>query len=77
LLVSWYAEFSVTIHCYYHVRALRTQLLVWTCAVENCFWNSVAEESASFDARLLAGFEVVLVFVVGHSRGVNRGRAIH
>jgi len=50
---------------------------VWTCAVENCFWNSLAEESASFDARLLAGFEVVLVFVVGHSRGVNRGRAIH
>jgi len=31
----------------------------------------------TFDARLLAGFEVVLVYVVGHSRGVNRGRAIH
>jgi hypothetical protein len=31
----------------------------------------------TLDARLLAGFEVVLVYVVGHTCGVNRGRAIH
>ncbi len=36
-----------------------------------------AKRVQTFDARLLAGFEVVLVCVVGHSCGVNRGRAIH
>jgi hypothetical protein len=36
-----------------------------------------AKRVQTFDARLLAGFEVVLVYFVGHSCGVNRGRAIH
>jgi hypothetical protein len=48
--------------------------LVQSITVFGILW---AKRVQTFDARLLAGFEVVLVFVVGHTCGVNCGRAIH